>query len=208
MKPIYKQFIAILILMLPALIIPMIPGMSELLQYDRLAIADGEVWRLMTQHWCHWSMDHLFFDLFAFLILGLWAMQYSVRDLIVNIFISSLLISAGMLLWQNDQQHIRGLSGIDCALFAMVLFYVFKQAWLDDEYFWMTVSTLSMSAFIGKTIYELTIGQTLFMDGQAAGVTPLPLCHLIGFCCGLVIPLFKYSYKPKGILIKSIHTIA
>ena len=68
MKPIYKQFIAILILMLPALIIPMIPGMSELLQYDRLAIADGEVWRLMTQHWCHWSMDHLFFDLFEVMI--------------------------------------------------------------------------------------------------------------------------------------------
>ena len=50
--------------------IAVVPGLSESLQFDREAVAGGEIWRIVTGHFCHWNFDHLFWDLSMFLILG------------------------------------------------------------------------------------------------------------------------------------------
>ena len=43
---------------------------ATLLEYDRAAILHGEVWRLVTGHFVHWSVGHLAWDLLAFAILS------------------------------------------------------------------------------------------------------------------------------------------
>jgi len=42
------------------------PGLAAHLQYDRAAIAAGEVWRLASGHWTHYSLDHVVWDALAF----------------------------------------------------------------------------------------------------------------------------------------------
>lgn len=41
------------------------------LQYDRRAVLDGELWRLLTGNLVHWSLPHFTLDLGAFFIVGL-----------------------------------------------------------------------------------------------------------------------------------------
>jgi len=45
-------------------------GVADAAQYDRAALLRGEVWRLVTGHFVHWSLSHLVWDVLAFLILG------------------------------------------------------------------------------------------------------------------------------------------
>ncbi|MEE8451607.1 MAG: rhomboid family intramembrane serine protease, partial [Thermoguttaceae bacterium] len=46
------------------------PSLAEWLQYDRSAVAEGQLWRVATCHLTHWSLDHLFWDVVALLLLG------------------------------------------------------------------------------------------------------------------------------------------
>jgi hypothetical protein len=48
-----------------------VPGATAGLEYDRAAIAGGQLWRLLTGHWTHWAVDHLLWDVVAFAALGL-----------------------------------------------------------------------------------------------------------------------------------------
>jgi hypothetical protein len=48
------------------------PTLSTVLQFDRAALASGQVWRILTCHWTHWSADHLLWDAVAFAVLA-WA---------------------------------------------------------------------------------------------------------------------------------------
>lgn len=191
MKPLHKQILTVALLMAPALVIPFVPGLSELLQYDRAAIAYGQHWRLITQHWCHWSMDHLLYDMIALVVLGFWAIRYSIKECLITVMTSAVTISIGMVLWQTDQLYIRGFSGIDCALFGMVLFHVVKQAVHERDRLWMIVAILSAIGFVSKTGYEIITQHTVFMDGDAAGMIPLPLTHLIGFVTAMAISLYR-----------------
>lgn len=40
---------------------------GELLQYDRQAIADGQLWRVVTGHLVHIGLEHLAWDAAVFL---------------------------------------------------------------------------------------------------------------------------------------------
>jgi membrane associated rhomboid family serine protease len=47
------------------------PAATAVLEYDRAAVAAGEIWRLLTGHLTHWSFDHLFWDVLGLAIPGL-----------------------------------------------------------------------------------------------------------------------------------------
>ena len=42
------------------------PVLGQVLVYDRTAILSGQVWRLITGNWVHFSTNHLVYDLLAF----------------------------------------------------------------------------------------------------------------------------------------------
>ena len=48
-----------------------VPGADAALQYSRAALAQGEIWRTVTGHWTHWSFELLFWDVAAFIGLGI-----------------------------------------------------------------------------------------------------------------------------------------
>lgn len=41
-------------------------GTGDLLQYERRAIGEGELWRLLTGHLAHWNFEHFFGALWFF----------------------------------------------------------------------------------------------------------------------------------------------
>src|SRR6266436_3840904 len=76
---------ASLVLVAFAIVVSLIPGIAPWLQYDRVAVAHGEFWRLFTSHFVHWSQEHLFWDALALGALGWMCEREGVARFVVTI---------------------------------------------------------------------------------------------------------------------------
>src|SRR5687767_1563642 len=59
-----------LILAAAAAVVFAVPGAAEVLEFHRPAVQAGEVWRIASGHWAHFSAGHLAWSLMAFVVLG------------------------------------------------------------------------------------------------------------------------------------------
>lgn len=146
------------------------------LELDRTAIAAGEVWRLFTCHAMHWSIDHLAWDLLAFLCLLPLCLRESVRRTWWTLAAASLAISGAVLVFLPEMERYRGLSGLDSALF------VFLAASRLTRGRSGTVAGVALGLFAAKLAFEMATGSTLFTSVE--GFVPVPLAHLVGALCG------------------------
>ena len=86
---------AALVLSSLAVVLYPLPGWSAGLGYDRDAVAAGQLWRLLTGHWTHWSAEHLSWNLLVFALLGVfWERTGERRRLLVCVLGSAFFISA------------------------------------------------------------------------------------------------------------------
>ncbi|MDZ7618556.1 MAG: rhombosortase, partial [Patescibacteria group bacterium] len=89
------------------------PVAGEWLQFDRTAIAAGQLWRLATCHLTHWSVDHLFWDVATFACLAAICQSESRRATWICLAASAMAIPAAVWLFMPDMPTYRGLSGLD-----------------------------------------------------------------------------------------------
>lgn len=169
-----------------ALAIWAFPGAAAALQFDRTALAGGELWRGVTGHWTHWSTDHLIWDLLVFALFGALVERHSRRCFVGVVTGSALAISAAVWLFAPQFVHYRGLSGIDSALFAAFFAQLLRDAWRERSLLQAVVPALALLGFVGKSAYELTTGAMLFVADTSA-FTAVPLAHLIGAATGMAI---------------------
>jgi rhomboid family GlyGly-CTERM serine protease len=145
-------------------------NIGALLQYDRAAILHGEVWRLLTGHFVHWSTAHLAWDLLAFLALA--AICARRRWLFASVVAgTALIVSAFLLACCPEVALYRGLSAIDSALWMWAVFIIGERR--------VALALTLLSLFIGKVLIE-SAGSALFVDG----ITILPVVHLLGASVG------------------------
>ena len=130
-------------------------------------------------------------------MLGLWAVRLDLKDTVLSLLISSVAISVGLYWLQPEMVVIRGLSGLDCALFGVVIVHVIRQAQQESARFWYLVGWFALLSFIAKTAYELITHQTVFMDSVAAGIVALPLAHLIGLGVGSGVSVVMGKFAQK-----------
>src|SRR5688572_17102726 len=76
-----------------AVLVFVAPGASELLEYDRSRVAEGEHWRVVTCHLAHWNLDHCFWDVLTFAALGALCEYQDRRRFGVCLGLSAILIS-------------------------------------------------------------------------------------------------------------------
>lgn len=163
--------------------------LGELLQFDRTAIADGELYRLVTGHFVHWNLDHLVWDAAVFIVLLLIGWRTDRRRTLATLAAASVAIPVVLWFAMPQMQTYRGLSGLDSALFAMVAALWWRDARAAGHRgAVITLGTLG-GAFFAKLVYEITTGQTLFVDSHAAGFVPIPLAHLVGGVVGALVAL-------------------
>jgi rhomboid family GlyGly-CTERM serine protease len=140
-------------------------------QYDRAAILRGEVWRLVTGHFSHWSPSHLGYDVLAFVILGAICERRG-RGLFATVAVATALaVSLFLLAIRPEVGLYRGLSAIDSALWMWAVFIVGEQR--------LPLAVALGSLFLAKVAIESNTG-ALFVDGM----TVLPVVHLIGAAIG------------------------
>jgi rhomboid family GlyGly-CTERM serine protease len=155
-------------------------AVQEVLQYDRGAMAGGALWRLLSQHWTHWSADHLIWDVVVFVALGAVCELRNRRRFLSGVGSAAVAISVGLMLLSPSLLTCRGLSGIDSALFALL-----AADWLRQGGGRRLLGIAAVVLFLGKCTFEHVTGTALFVDAAATATVPVPLAHWIGFACGV-----------------------
>ncbi|MEO7412333.1 MAG: rhombosortase [Opitutaceae bacterium] len=164
-----------------AIAIHLVPGLPGHLEFDRVAIGHGEIWRWLTGHLTHFESNHLTWDLGVLLLLGSTAERESHRRFVRTVLWSAAAISAAVWWWQPHLQHYRGLSGVDSALFGLVAGALLRRGNVFNAF----VGTAALLGIGGKSVFEIATGATVFAAGTA--YVPVPLAHLIGLAVGLLM---------------------
>ncbi len=165
---------------------------TELLKYDRLAIADGgEYWRLLSGHFAHLGPEHLLLNIAGLVLVWLLVgRQYTTGQwLIVTVF-SLVVISLGF--WALDPNLLWyvGLSGLlHGLLIAGALGRIRRQP---------VESIIIIVAVAGKLAYEQVLGPLPGSEATAGGAV-ITNAHLFGaFGGAMVAALLWRRDKPAA----------
>lgn len=183
-----------LVLAAAACLVMAFPWLADWLQYDRAAVAEGQLWRIATCQLTHWSFDHLFWDVIALGFLGFVIEQDKRRRLLTCMGLSAVLIPLAVFAWLPQLSTYRGLSGIDSAVFMLLAVTLLSDSWRRRDWGWTLVCTAMMVGFAAKTGFEFVAGGALFVDAKAAEMLPVPLAHVIGAGIGV---LCGVQWKPR-----------
>ena len=154
---------------------------GELLQYDRLAIASGELWRLVTGHFVHWSAEHAFYSLGTFVGLGALLLRRDPRLLAWTVLLSVVGISGALWFAAPGIQQFRGLSGPGTAAFAALACHLGADLRRRGRRWHLAALGALVLGMVAKLVYEAHTGAFLFADGFAA----IPMVHAVGAAAGV-----------------------
>lgn len=159
----------------------LLPGLSDLLIYDRRAILSGELWRFLTGHLVHFSWGHLFFNLLGFVIAGwiVWRRGYS--GFWILCVISSVAIS-GTLLLQPEVIYFGGISGIVNAAIVFIAIRGLKERGGSR---WLSISVLILT--IANSVLEVRTGLPTLDILSDRLFVPVPMSHLVGGLVGAIM---------------------
>jgi rhomboid family GlyGly-CTERM serine protease len=167
-----------------ALAVCSLPGAGAALVYDRAAILDGEVWRLVTGHWVHFSARHLFCDVTVLAITGWLIGCRGDRAFPAVCLLASVSISLALLVFMPDMAYYGGVSGI--AMASTV--YLALQA-LHEPAPWRGAAVSVLLVCVAKVVLEAVTGDFTLAGLGRARVVPVPLSHLVGAASGVAVYL-------------------
>ena len=187
-----------LLLTLAAMLIHLSYSLRLQLLFDRTALHHHELWRLLTCHWVHLSWDHLFWSAATFLCLGSLCELMDRKKYLVTVGISALLIPAAIWWCMPDLIVYGGLSGLDCALYTLLMTLLIKREIPSGSLIWLAFFLVLLAGLIAKISYEVITGMTIFVSNHHTGMVPVPLAHLVGGIVGTGIGLIKKAGCFKG----------
>jgi len=155
--------------------------------YDRVAIASGEWWRLISGHWVHSDPMHAAWDIGALLLLGL-LFEPRLQWRLPLVLLAGSVAIDGWLWWGLPMlRYYCGLSGILNSLLVFGLLYL----WRDLRH---PLVLLTMAGAITKIVLEIGAGQALLTSTAWPSV---PTAHAAGFVCGLVLASVSlHTWRP------------
>lgn len=164
-----------------------IPGAADWLRYDRVAIGDGQLWRILTANFIHLGWSHLALNVAGLLAVGwLFAEDYPRSQWIVILLICSVATSIGLYFFTPEIKWCVGLSGALHGLFAAgAIALIFDGV----SFGWGLLAGCA-----GKLLYEQTVGSMPFSAGVVGG-SVVTDAHLWGAIGGVVIALLLHLWR-------------
>lgn len=176
----------------------------EALVYNRDAIAQGELWRLITGHIVHCDIEHLVWNITAFLILGSLAEQRLGWRTMGLAGASCLGVSGWLWFFNTDLTLYCGLSGALNGVLVVVL----ASLWSETRQPIIPLITMGSAA---KIVIEIMSHHSIFTDISWSSV---PEAHGAGFVVGLLylwgMQRPKQTFHPSAFfprIMCNIHTI-
>ena len=159
------------------------PILSGALIYDRVAITQGEWWRLVTGNLVHYSAAHLVYDLLAFSITGTLIEQQHRPHLGLLVLLAASLIGAVLWFVHPELRYYGGLSGVATA--AVVYLCL---GGLNVRGAWRWVCIAALAALALKMGYESVTGESLTgQGGLQQSFIPVPYAHVAGALGALLL---------------------
>lgn len=145
-------------------------AIQEALYFDRSALVSGQVWSLISGHWIHADIQHLFWNIIGLIVLGSMLERRSPWLLCSSLVTGMLFVDLLLLSPFSDLQRYCGLSGLLNTLLGVVIVCYWRETRS------MAVALAALLC-VGKVILEVYSGQALLTD---ISWPPYPLSHLIG----------------------------
>ncbi len=156
-------------------------GTLDQLMYHRVAIENGQLWRILTGHLVHSNLWHLLLNLASLTMIGLLFSQHLSIKLWSAVFaLSGLLISACYYFILPEYQHYVGLSAI---LYAVIIIGALLD--LKEQ---MLIASLVLLVVTGRVIWQQFYGSVESL-AELIGDRVAIESHLFGIVTGYVIGL-------------------
>jgi rhomboid family GlyGly-CTERM serine protease len=162
------------------------PGLAALLVYDRSAILGGELWRLVTGHWVHFSASHLACDAVVFGVSGWLIESRGYRFFPALCAVAASAIGLAMLAALPDMAQYGGLSGVAMASTVYLALHGRREA---APWRWIFAGILALS--IGKLLYDVIGDGLSLIDLRDGAVINVPMSHFAGAAAGLAMYLWS-----------------
>jgi len=144
----------------------------ELLRYDHSAIADGELWRLLSGHFAHLSNSHMWLNLAGLLLVWLLVgRHFNTRQWYVVTMISIICMDSGFWFLDPDLSWYVGLSGLLNGLLIGGAIYGIRS--LPGE------SIVILVLVVAKIVYEQFVGPLPGSESSSGGAVAVN-AHLYG----------------------------
>lgn len=144
----------------------------------------GPWWSILTGHLTHWTFEQLAWDAIVFAGLAVACLRQQAAAprtrlaFHATLLASAVIVPVAVTLASPQITEYRGLSGIDSALFALLLV--------------QTRSRLALPlavGFVAKLTYEQWTGGTVFASSLGNDVVSVPVAHAAGACVGVIVGL-------------------
>lgn len=167
---------------------------SALLKYDRLAIAAGDYWRLLSGHFAHLGPQHLLLNLAGLILVWLLVgRQYTTPEWLLVTAITLAVTSGGFWLFDPNLLWYVGLSGILHGLLLAGALRGLRSTSME--------SVIIIVAVVGKLIYEQIVGPLPGSEATAGG-TVITNAHLFGAIGGVLAAALLW-HRAGSLLKKS-----
>ena len=151
------------------------------LMFDREAISEGELWRLLTGHLSHVDSSHLLLNVAGFLFLGILFERKASQALLLFV-LSATAIDTWLWVLRPDVILYCGLSGIVWAVLAVGLLHAW---WAGDRQPWVGAVAAAM---LGKLSLELRGAGTVIDHADWPGLAG---AHIVGLGAGLMFGVIE-----------------
>ena len=163
---------------------------GNLLQYDREAIAQGQLWRPITCHLVHFGLEHFAWDAAVFVLLAVLCWRLGWKRCLASLAAATLAIPAVLWILQPELPSYRGLSGLDSALYATAAVALGRRLWADtvDAPRRRPPSARSWRSSPRSPTSWRPVRRSSWTP-PASGFVPVPLAHATGGLAGMLAAL-------------------
>ena len=161
---------------------------TELLRFDRAAVDQGELWRLITSHLAHLSFAHLVLNILALALTAYvadpahpWWQQLAMW---LWLFVVT---GVGLWLFAPDLYYYVGLSG---ALHGALIIAI-----ADSPFYSLRVRLLVVAVIVGKVIWEQSGLYDDMGNAELIGGRTETRAHFLGAVAGILWVLVIISWK-------------
>lgn len=164
------------------LVLHLVPAIQPLAEFQFSDFRFDRPLSLLTCHWLHWSESHLIWDLAVFVCIGILCETSDARSFRQTLLISSIAVPLLVLMTAPELQCYRGLSGLDSALFGLLVTRLLWQSVRQGDRRGAGFYAVFLVAQFLKILAETKAQGNLFVTN--GDFIPVPLAHLVGAVIG------------------------